>query len=130
MLRGRGTTPGSASLTRIPGHSREMDLKNTSQAAYPFLEAADPAHPLPLSVRGACQLGHVSFSWPILSNRLGCKVPARGARLGVQAQGPPTTAYEQHPEVPEAASRHTLPAEARQRLLASLSSLPSCCSTL
>ena len=94
MLRGRGTTPGSASLTCIPGHSREMDLESTCQATYPFPEAAGPAHPPPLSVRGARQLGHLSFSRPILSNRLGCKVPARGDRLGAQAQGPPTTAYE------------------------------------
>lgn len=124
---GRGMAPGSASLTRIPGHSREMDLESTS--CLPFPGGCGPGPPTSPSVRGAGRPGHVSFSRPISSNHLGCKVPARGAGLGARAQGPPTTAYEDHPEVPEAASRHTLPAKARQRLMGSLSSLPSCCST-
>lgn len=89
MLRSRGTTPGSASLPRIPGHSQEMDLESTCQATYPFPEAAGRAHPPPLSVRGARQLGHVSFSRPILSNRLGCKVPEEGLDLASKLRALP-----------------------------------------
>ena len=125
---GRGMAPGSASLTHIPGHSWEMDLESTS--CLPFPGGCWPGAPTsPLSKRSwlarSCQFQSAYFKQPP-----GMQGTCKRGWPWRPCSGPSHTAYEQHPEVLEAASRHTLPAKARQRLMGSLSSLPSCCSTL
>lgn len=75
----------------------------------------------------------LSFSWPILRNHTGCKVPAVGLHLASAPWDPPMTGRTHHPtspRLPPELRRHTLPAEAWAAGRGRTKPLPFSCPTL